>query len=236
MVAGCIDFGSDDVFSSRASLDAIFHSAANNTSDSVDVLLAGFDDGTVHLRIFDCFEIGSFQVGNPVGKNTGPCSLLQHASHPLSSTHALLASTPVSDSSTASSLHLLTIDLRFITKSGRYLSLLAYKTTQLQNLLRYISQVQKQIELEWKNAQELPTRYMRSVDGELQEKCHCDFVTAIYHLVVTGDCFDPLKEFLVDIVGERVCPLPYFGGDFLAALTDKMIGTQEMGQGCPEWI
>lgn len=193
-----VDFVSDDVFSSRTSLDAIFHSAAKNTSDSVDVLLVGFNDGTVHLRIFDCFEIGSFQVGASAG-NASPCNLLQHASHPLSSTHALLAST------SANSLHLLTIDLRFITKSGRYLSLLAHKTTQLQNLLRYISQVQRQIELEWKNAQELPTRYMRSINDDLQEKCHCDFVTAAYHLVVTGDCFEPLKEFLVDIVGERVC-------------------------------
>lgn len=182
---------SDDVFSARASLDAIFHSAAKNSSDSVDVLLAGFDNGTVHLRIFDCFEIGSFQIGQD-------CCLLQHASHPLSSTHALLASSPSSPS-----LSLLTIDLRFITKSGRYLSLLAHKTTQLQNLLRYIGQVQRQIELEWKNAQELPMRYMRSVNSDLQEKCHCDFVTAAYHLVVTGDCFEPLKEFLVDIVGER---------------------------------
>lgn len=188
---------SDDVFSSRASLDAIFHSAAKNTSDSVDVLAVGFDDGTVHLRIFDCFEIGSFQIGASEG-NANPCSLLQHASHPLSSTHALLASTP-SDQSTKA-LQLLTVDLRFITKSGRYLSLLAYKTTQLQNLLRYINQVQKQIEIEWKNAQEQPMRFMRSAEFDLQEKCHCDFVTAVYHLVVTGDCFAPLKEFLVDIL------------------------------------
>jgi anaphase-promoting complex subunit 4 len=72
-------------------------------------------------------------------------------------------------------------------------------------LLRYINQVQKQIELEWKNAQELPARYMRSINEDLQEKCHCDFVTAAYHLVVTGDCFEPMKEFLVEIVGERVC-------------------------------
>ncbi|OJJ87767.1 putative anaphase-promoting complex component Cut20/Apc4 [Aspergillus glaucus CBS 516.65] len=188
----------DDVFSSRASLDAIFHSAAKNTSDSVDVLAVGFDDGTVHLRIFDCFEIGSFQIGPSVG-NANPCSLLQHASHPLSSTHALLASTPSPDAST-NALQLLTVDLRFITKSGRYLALLAYKTTQLQNLLRYINQVQKQIEIEWKNAQEQPMRFMRSAEVDLQEKCHCDFVTATYHLVVTGDCFAPLKEFLVDIL------------------------------------
>ncbi|KAL4893762.1 anaphase-promoting complex, cyclosome, subunit 4-domain-containing protein [Aspergillus ambiguus] len=187
----------DDVFSSRASIDAIFHSASKSTSDAVDVLLVGADNGTVHLRIFDCFEIGSFPVGSSV-RGAATCAIRRHASHPLSSTHALLASTP-----SAAGLSLLTLDLRFITRSGRYLALLAYKTTQLQNLLRYIGQVQKQIELEWKNTQELPMRYMRSVNEDLMEKCHCDFVTAAYHLVVTGDCFEPLREFLVDIVGER---------------------------------
>ncbi|CEN62501.1 hypothetical protein ASPCAL09135 [Aspergillus calidoustus] len=189
--------GDDDVFSSRASVDAIFHSTTKSMSDAVDVLLVGFEDGTVHLRIFDCFEIGSFQVvaSGPGGRGI---RILQHASHPMSPTHAIIASE-------ASSLRLVTLDLRFITRSGRYLSLLAHKTTQLQNLLRYICQVQRQIELEWKNAQELPARYMRSVNMDLNDKCHCDFVTAAYHLVVTGDCFEPMREFLVDIVGDRVC-------------------------------
>lgn len=192
----------DDLFSSRASIDAIFHSYAKDASDSVDVLFIGFDDGSVHLRIFDCFEIGSFPVGNatPQAKS---CHILRHASHPLSSTHALVVSTTTGDSS--SPLSIVTLDLRFITKSGRYLSLLASKTTQLQNLLRYIGQVQRQIEMEWKNAQELPARFLRSVNQDLQDQCQCDFVTAIYHLVVTGHCFEPMKEFLVDIVGDRVC-------------------------------
>lgn len=193
---------SDDVFSSRASVDAIFHSN-KTSSDTVDVLVVGFDDGTIHLRIFDCFEIGSFDLGSPdpVLKS---CRPLLHAAHPMSSTHALLISTRGSESEKTTPLRLLTLDLRFITKSGRYLSLLASKTTQLQNLLRYIGQVQRQIQLEWKNALELPARFMRSINDDLQAKCHCDFVTGLYHLVVTGDCFEPLKEFLVDIVSERV--------------------------------
>ncbi|CAG8201359.1 unnamed protein product [Penicillium nalgiovense] len=191
--------GEDDVFSSRASLDAIFHSS-KDTNDSVNVLSVGFDDGIVHLRIFDCFEIGTFPVGSTPGISDS-CRILRHTSHPLSSTHALLTS-PVKGGSRGP-LELVTMDLRFITKSGRYLSLLASKTTQLQNLLRYIGQVQRQIEIEWKNAQELPARFLRSVNEELQEKCQCDFITAIYHLVVTGHCFEPMKEFLTDIVGER---------------------------------
>ncbi|KAJ5359271.1 uncharacterized protein N7496_011684 [Penicillium cataractarum] len=190
----------DDLFSSRASIDAIFHSSTKDNNDSVDVLFVGFDDGSVHLRIFDCFEIGSFPIGESAGV-AGSCHILCHASHPLSSTHALLVS-PTNGQSDEP-INLVTLDLRFITKSGRYLSLLASKTTQLQNLLRYISQVQKQIEVEWKNAQELPARFLRSVNQDLQEQCQCDFTTAIYHLVVTGHCFEPMKEFLVDIVGER---------------------------------
>ncbi|KAJ5948177.1 Anaphase-promoting complex subunit 4 [Penicillium verhagenii] len=190
--------GTDDgLFSSRASIDAMFHSSAKDASDSVDVLFVGFDDGSVHLRIFDCFEIGSFPVSESAGV-AGSRRILRYASHPLSSTHALLAS-----GSAGTPLDLVTLDLRFITKSGRYLSLLASKTTQLHNLLRYIGSVQRQIELEWKNAQELPARFLRSVNEDLQEKNHCDFVTAIYHLVVTGHCYETIKEFLVDIVGER---------------------------------
>ncbi|KAK2787269.1 hypothetical protein FQN51_003429 [Onygenales sp. PD_10] len=185
----------DDVFSSRVSIDSIFHAPYKSGSDSVDVLLAGFDDGTIHLRIFDCFDIGSFQVASSLGDSTSS-KLLLYSSHPISSTHSLLFSTD-------DELRLVTLDLRFITRSGRYLSLLASKITQLQNLLRYIKQVQNQIQLEWKNAQDLPGRYMRNITEDLQDKCACDFVTAAYHLLVTGDCFAPLKEFLVDIVGDR---------------------------------
>jgi anaphase-promoting complex subunit 4 len=192
---------SEDVFSSRSSLDTIFHAMHRNSGDSVDVLVVGFNDGTVHLRIFDSFEIGSFQILSAAGR-ANACDILLHASHPMSSTHALLVVDHNEQSQ--NSIRLLTLDLRFITKSGRYLSLLASKTTQLQNLLRYISQVQWQIQLEWKNAQDLPARFMRSANEDLHRKCHCDFVTAAYHLVATGDCFEPLKEFLVEVIGERV--------------------------------
>lgn len=168
----------------------------------MDVLFVGFNDGGAHLRIFNCFEIGNFSLmssNNP----TEPAEPLVHASHPMSSTHAVLISEQTENSSSPG-LKLVTLDLRFIVKCGRYLSLLASKTTQLQNLLRYINQTQRQIISEWKNISELPARFIRSIADDLQDKCHCDFVTALYHLVVTGNCFPPIKEFLIDIVGERV--------------------------------
>ncbi|EFR04173.1 hypothetical protein MGYG_07180 [Nannizzia gypsea CBS 118893] len=200
----------DDVFSSRVSLDSIFHSPVKNPGDSVDVLLAGLDDGSVHMRIFESFEIGSIDVSssldgpeggddtggsNKMGKR-GEYKALLHASHPMSTTHAVLFRNEAG-------IKLLNLDLRFITKAGRYLPLLASKVTQLQNLLRYIKQVQAQMHLEWKNARELPIRYLRNINEELKEQCHCDFVTATYHLIVTGDCFAPLKEFLATTIGDR---------------------------------
>ncbi|EEP77994.1 conserved hypothetical protein [Uncinocarpus reesii 1704] len=175
-------------------------SRLDTDSDSVDVLLAGFDDGAVHIRIFDSFEIGSIHVQQPLDSCEGSRALV-HASHPMSSTHAFLFRGMSGDTER---LWIFSLDLLFITKSGRYLSVLASKVTQLQNLLRYIKQVQTQIHLEWKNSQDLPGRYLRNINEDLQDRLNCDFVTAAYHLVVTGDCFEPLKEFLVDQVGERV--------------------------------
>lgn len=195
---------SDDVFSSRVSLDSIFHSPVKNPGDSVDVLLAGLDDGSIHMRIFESFEIGSIDVSSSLdgsdsdaGERGGYKTLL-HASHPMSTTHALLFQSEAG-------MKLLNLDLWFITKAGRYLPLLASKVTQLQNLLRYIKQVQAQMHLEWKNARELPIRYLRNINEELKEQCHCDFVTATYHLIVTGDCYAPLKEFLATTISDRVC-------------------------------
>lgn len=202
----CADWCSSDLFSSRGSIDGIFHSNGKVPSDAVDVLMVGFEDSLISIRIFDSFEIGLCRFLH--GEN-----VIRHASHPLSSTHALVTAFE-------EDLRLHTIDLRFITRSSRYLPLLARKITKLQDLLRYICQAQRQIEQEWKNAQELPARYMRSVNQDLEEKCHCDFVTAAYHLVVTGDCFEPLREFLVDIVGERACYLSLI----VCLLTNLSIG------------
>lgn len=165
------------------------------------MLLAAFDDGTIHLRIFGSFEIGSLNVRSSLNTSTSTADDIRpilHTSHPLESTHAVLYLNSASDR-----LDLVTLDLSFITRSGRYLALLASKATQLQNLLRYIKQVQAQMQLEWKNAQDLPGRFIRNVNEDLQ-KTNCDFISAIYHLVATGNCFEPMREFLAEILTDRV--------------------------------
>ena len=189
---------SEDLFSSRAALDSIFHPKKDN--GAVDVLVAGFSQGAIHLSIFDSFVIGVLDVGKSSPKLSGS-DILLHASHPYSSTHALLAALGAAKSQ---QLYFVPLDLRFIASSGTYLSLLASKSTQLQNLLRYVGQVQRAMQTEWKSAQDLPSRFIRNVDDELRERSHCDFINAAYHLVVTGDCYLPMKEWLVDELAERV--------------------------------
>jgi anaphase-promoting complex subunit 4 len=188
----------DDIFSSRASIDAMFHPAKKSRDDSVDVLVIGSGDGLVHLSIYDSFEVGSFDLRAIEAFKTG-CQAILHASHSFSSTHSLLVET------TTEEIYLVPLDLRFISSSGGYLSLLASKSTQLQNLLRYINQVTVVLENEFRSSQDLPGKFIRNINETLQEKCQCDLVHAAYHLVVTGNCYPPMKEWLVDELSERVC-------------------------------
>ncbi len=197
---------SDDVFSTRASIDAIFHAPQRTTqNDVVDVLLTGFEDETLHLRIFDCFELGAISVASSLPAGSDTCKLIRHASHSLTSTHTLVVQTAPSTAPQSTSLHVLALDLNFIpATTPYYLPTLATKSTQLQNLLRYIAQIQTQLAFEVKSAFDLPSKYLRNINETLAEHANgADFVTAAYHLVVIGECIPQMREWLVDEVGER---------------------------------
>lgn len=197
---------SDDVFSSRASIDAIFHDPNRTTqNDTVDILLTGFEDGTLHLRIFDCFEIGSISVASSMPAARQTCKLIRHAFHPMTSTHALIVQISSQSSPESAGLHVVALDLNFIPATAPYyLPTLAAKSTQLQNLLRYLAHIQTQLTYEVKSAFDLPSKYLRNINETLAEHADgADFVTAAYHLVVTGECIPQLREWLLDEVGER---------------------------------
>ena len=190
----------DELFSSRASLDALFHSSGQDSRDSADVLLLGFEDGTTHLSIYSTFSIGPFD-SSYINEAAGRGSIILHASHPQSSTHALLAQFSVD---AEHGLYLIPLDLRLMTDTGRYSSLLASKSSQLILLIKYIEAVQLHIESEFKASQDLQRRFIHNIEEPLQEKCHCTWVQAAYHLVVTGHCHPPVKEWLVEELAERV--------------------------------
>ncbi|KAK1781007.1 anaphase-promoting complex, cyclosome, subunit 4-domain-containing protein [Copromyces sp. CBS 386.78] len=194
------------VFSTAASLEFVFRPYQPEDSDNVHVMIAGTADGGIHLSIYDSFVIGTFQHaphtarGSPSGK--GAFQLCGHSSHPKVSTHALLLR-PKEGSLT--SLYVVPMDLTFIHKSPINLSLLASKTTTLQNLLRYLKQAQSHMISEWKSTRELPGRFLRGVQEDLEKspKGPVTIVQALYHTVATGHVFPQVKEWLVDSLAER---------------------------------
>ena len=181
-------------------MNALFQPLTTNSIDSADILILGFEDGSIHLSIYEFFEIGSFTLQQASHIFANSKSIL-HCSHPYSTTHALI----VSNSSLGKEdLYLVPLDLRLVSSAGRYLSLLASKSAQLHNILRYIRQVEREICVELKTTQDLPSRFIRSIEETLKHKADYTWVDAAYHLVVTGNCYPEVKEWLVDELGERV--------------------------------
>lgn len=185
---------SEGIFSLRSSLDSLFHASRKEDQESTDTLIIGVANGRLVLNVYDNFSLGHISNKNQ------DLVLENHASHPYSSTQALLWR-----SSSGQQVYFQPIDIRPITDTGRYLSLIASKTTQIQNLLRYLDLTQQHISTEFKNSHDLPKKFMRNVEESLQEHDHCSFIDAVYHLAATGHCYDTMKEWLVDELGERVC-------------------------------
>jgi anaphase-promoting complex subunit 4 len=194
------------VFTTRASLEFLFRPFSPETSDLVDVMIVGTDDGHIHLSIYDSFIIGNFHYDLPASADQHtPLKLAYHASNPDLSTHSLVFR-PSADGG-SKELYLVPMDLTFIYSSPENLSLLASKTTTLQKLLRYVKQVQMHMGFEWQSTRELPSKFLNSINETLREaKTYgdMDIGQAMYHSVVTGHHFPEVKEWLVDQLAERV--------------------------------
>ncbi|KAL2261496.1 hypothetical protein VTK26DRAFT_4032 [Humicola hyalothermophila] len=193
------------LFSTTASLEFLFRPCKAEDADEVHVMIVGTADGGIHLSIYDSFIIGTFRYSPGEGNSRQGSSVYQlcgHSSHPGISTHLLLFRRQGGDGNT---LYLVPMDLVFIHHSPVNLSLLASKTTTLQNLLRYLRQTQAHMVGEWKSTRELPARFMLGVQDGLKKMGSGDLtvVQALYHTVVTGHVFPPVKEWLVDTLAER---------------------------------
>ncbi|KAL2024645.1 hypothetical protein VTK56DRAFT_6846 [Thermocarpiscus australiensis] len=197
------------VFSTTASLEFVFRPWRAEDADDVHVMIVGTADGGIHLSIYDSFVIGIFrhsprtgQSGEGSGEGSGVFQLCGHSSHPELSTHVLLLRPQAGDGTL---LYLVPMDLMFVHHSPVNLSLLASKTTTLQNLLRYLKQTQLHMVGEWKASRELPTRFLLGVQEDLKKMPNGELsvVQALYHTVATGHVFPPVKEWLVDSLAER---------------------------------
>ncbi|OBT60964.1 hypothetical protein VE03_09769 [Pseudogymnoascus sp. 23342-1-I1] len=190
----------EDIFSSRASLDALFRPFDPADNDSISIMVVGTSTGHIHLSIFDSFVIGTFPPPLPSSK-TSRHQLVLHASHPHHATHALLMK---STSTLVGGLFFVPMRLGFLTaESSGDLSLLASRSSALQNLLRYVQQVQMLMAAEYQATQDLPRRFLGSIDETLAERGDWTIAPALYHQVVTGHTLPEVKEWLVDELAER---------------------------------
>ncbi|EGX89143.1 anaphase-promoting complex component Cut20/Apc4 [Cordyceps militaris CM01] len=188
------------VFTLRTGIEFLFQTPKRSEYDQVNVMVVGTSDGQLHLSICDSFVIGVFPTPS-LGALVAP-RLVFHAACPTVSTQAILMA---DDTNNPAEVHLVPVDLPFVSSSPINLSLLASKLTTLQTLLRYLKQTQLHMLTEWKNARELPSRFLQSVQGDLEElqSGPRTIVAALYHTAVTGHAYEPLREWLVESLAER---------------------------------
>ncbi|KAL6895150.1 anaphase-promoting complex, cyclosome, subunit 4 domain-containing protein [Trichoderma evansii] len=193
------------VFTLRSGIDFLFRTPKRDTYDQVNVMIVGTSDGKLQLSIYDSFIIGTFPqplLDSPAAAPSGTMHMIHHAAHPRTSTHSLIYAEKQNE---PQELHLIPMDLPFLSFSPINLSLLSSKLTTLQALLRYLKQISLHMQVEWKNARELPARFLRSVHGDLEEMNGGPkgIVSALFHTALTGHAYTPVKEWLVDSLAER---------------------------------
>jgi hypothetical protein len=123
-------------FSSQVDVDSLLHSSHLRDHNSVDMFIRCSDHGTVHPSMYDSKETVNIHLPKAWNITSTP---LIHVSHPYSCSHGLLMHT-TSATSPRPKLAFIPLTLNFIPSAGIYLHLIASKTSQLQNLLLYITQ------------------------------------------------------------------------------------------------
>jgi anaphase-promoting complex subunit 4 len=204
----------DDIFSTRQSVDAIFHAQSGEAAvarggvDTVDVLVRVIGECVLLVSVFDSFVVGTVDIVQALPKGLQALRVVHEASHPLLTAHYLAVAAHADGlaeiSKAPESLHLLSLDLRFISQTSYILPLVVGKATQLQNLLRYILQISDQLSAEVRTAFDLPSRFVENINETLAEEDeNLNFMSEAYRLIITGMCHDKFREWLVDQVGDR---------------------------------
>ncbi|KAJ4320944.1 hypothetical protein N0V94_003120 [Neodidymelliopsis sp. IMI 364377] len=186
-------------FSSQAEVDALLHSHHLKDHNSVDMFIRCSERGTVHPSIYDSLETVTVSLPSAWDVESTP---LLHASHPYGCSHGLLMQTS-SPSKSQKNVTFVPLTLNFIPSAGIYLHLIASKTSQLQNLLLYITQCLQRIRTFFKHARDLPSKFMLNISETLEEKGQGDLTTNLFHLACTGACPPLIREWLVDELAEQ---------------------------------
>lgn len=194
------DHSAAELFASQVSLDAAIHSKNVSHQNDVDTLMLCEDNAGVRVILYDALSLGS--IDSAGGAATMQYRFLKHASHPFHSTHMFLTESRIVSENPAISIQ--PLQLGFLQRGGTHLQIIQSKTAELQYLVQYVGEALLGIHHHWQHALDLPSRFMKFVNEDLQEKDNTTLAQSLLHLACTGHCPPLLKEWLVDTLAERV--------------------------------
>ncbi|PHH68460.1 hypothetical protein CDD82_543 [Ophiocordyceps australis] len=189
------------LFTQRVVSDLVSSDTSSTEAhDSLNLMVVGTDDGKVQLVLHHSLVIGIFDCS--VQTPLATPRLLDYASNPLLSTQLLLFADTAHE---PEDVWMVPMDLPFLMPTDFSLSHLCHMLANLTNIFRYLKQASLHLGVEWKNATELPKRFLQSAQATLREAKNGpqDVTTALYHLALSGHAHTQLREWLVDTVGER---------------------------------
>ncbi|TKA24506.1 hypothetical protein B0A50_06663 [Salinomyces thailandicus] len=176
-------------FATQAAVDAVFGDTSLQGDDGVDVLLVCGSDGKVAVLQDDEVEIGSVSAGNG--------GALACAADKQAPVHAILSKGDEEATLVASF-----VEIPLDTLSSPLLHAVALNTKRIHNLLAYTTQIIRCIQHDLATGIAFPTRLLNNANLELAEKQEGNVVSNLFHLAMTTDFSDTMKEWLVDIVKE----------------------------------
>jgi len=154
--------------------------------------------------------------------------LLRHTASSDLSTHSLLIEDVQSEN-----ILFATMDILFIQQFGQYLFQLASTSTRVQALLRYIKETVVALEAEFKAMNDLAQRYVSIIDEDVKKQ-GSEVSLEFFELLVTGVPSGILKEWLVDVLTERVMTFTIFSSRQYA--NAWAVGPKKVGKKFHEWV
>lgn len=126
------------------------------------------------------------------------------------------------------------MDILFIQQFGQYLFQLASTSTRVQALLRYIQEAVVALETEFKTMNDLAQRYVSIIDEDVRKQ-GSEVSLEFFELLVTGVPSEVLREWLVDVLTERVRRHVH-PPEMIGKSANLPAGPEALGKELDEWL
>ncbi|KAK4924851.1 hypothetical protein LTR49_008072 [Elasticomyces elasticus] len=172
-------------FNSQALTNHVMDSSSGVEPDQVDIMVTCSRAGSVRIQRDYLGIVRRYEdMGTPV---------LQ-ASHRHSHYHSILSRTADDQ------LQLNTVIVPLDTISRSLFQAVSLHTKRITDIFDYTTQIMRCITHDYTTGLQFPGRLITNMQNELDEKQEGDLVTNLYHLALTGNYSETMREWLVDIV------------------------------------